>query len=138
VDDWTKLGGTSNADMYLVDPELLAIVPHHDSKDDQATARESLAFQDQHWRKAGRRGAVVVFMDPVLDQDGGARGVYANETHASLSTCFALVGETFFGHATAVVFEGLARPGIPTQVFRSLDDARPWIKEMNQIRGGRV
>ena len=66
----------------------------------------------------------------------GARAVYANETSQTLTTCYALVGETFFGHATAAVFTGLARPGIPTQVFRSIEDALPWVAEMNAARGG--
>jgi len=136
--DWTLVGRTDNADFYAVEPEVLAVVPHADTTDDEKTARQSLAMQEQHWRSAGHRGAVVVFMDPVLSQDAGARAVYANETRQSLSTCFALVGETFFGHAAATVFEGLSRPGIPTQVFRSLDDARSWIHEMNRTRGGRV
>jgi hypothetical protein len=75
-------------------------------------------------------------MDRVLVQDGGARAVYQDESHGILSTCFALVGETFFGKVTASVFTGLTKPGIPTQVFRSLAEANAWILEMNRTRGG--
>ena len=74
-------------------------------------------------------------MDPVLVQEGGAREVYARETHETLSTCYALVGESFFAQATAAVFTGLSKPGIPTQVFRSLQDAQSWIAEMNRAEG---
>lgn len=136
--DWKSVGSVSNADMYELRPDILVIVPHQDSTDTEGSARESLAFQDAHWRKQGRRGAVVCFMDPVIAQEAGARAVYTNEAQNSLTTCFALVGETFFGHATAAVFEGLAKPVVPTQVFRALDDALPWIEEMNRSRGGRV
>jgi hypothetical protein len=128
---WRHLGTTSNADFYELAPDLLAIVPHRDSRDDASSARESIAFQDRHWKAVGRRGGVVVFMDNVIEQDAGARGVYADETKDTRTTCYALVGETFFGHAAGAVFTGLTRPGPPTQVFRSLADARPWIAEQN-------
>jgi hypothetical protein len=134
--EWVHVGSTSNAEIYEVAPDLLAILPHENTTDDAKTARESLAFQDRHWRQVKRRGAVAVFMDRVVSQDGGARAVYADETADILTTCFALVGETFFGIASSAVFTGLAKPGVPTQVFRSLADARPWIAEMNQARGG--
>jgi hypothetical protein len=133
---WRHLGATANAEVYEVDDDLLAIVPHPDSRDDEATARASIAFQDAHWRAAGRRGGGAVFMDNVLEQDAGARAVYANETGHTLTTCYALIGETFFGMAAGAVFTGLARPGPPTQVFRALADARPWIAEQTRRRGG--
>ena len=133
---WHLLGKTSNADFYEVEPDLVAVVPFENSKDDEGTARESLAFQDAHWRAVGRRGAAVIFMDPVLEQDGGARAVYANETQNALTTCYALVGETIYAYATSTVFTGLARPAVPTQVFRSFADARPFIAQMNRERGG--
>lgn len=136
--DWQLVGSTSNADFYAIDREVLAVVPRDNTGDDESTARESLAFQNGYWRGLGHRGAAVIFMDPVLEQTGGARAVYANETADSLSTCFALVGETPFGHAAASVFEGLARPGIPTRVFHALAEAVPWIEGMNKARGGRV
>jgi hypothetical protein len=131
---WRHLGKTSNADFYEVTPQLLAIVPFRDSRDTADTARESIAFQDTHWRAAGRRGAVAVFMDNVIEQDASARGVYADETRGTLTTCYALIGETFFGHAAGAVFTGLTRPGPPTQVFRSLAEARSWVDEQNRVR----
>jgi hypothetical protein len=138
LEGWKHLGKSSNADFYEVERELVAIVPFEDTRDDEKTARESVAFQDTHWRRVGHRGAVVVFMDPVLDQDGGARAVYANETHDTLTTCYALVGEGIFAYATATVFEGLARPGVPTRIFRSFADTRAFIEEMNRARGGAI
>jgi hypothetical protein len=135
---WKKVGSTSNADFYVIADDVLAIVPSRDATDDEKTARESIGFQDKHWRSLGHRGAVVVFMDNVVQQDAGARTVYAEEVQSLPTTCFALVGESFFGYATSQVFTGLSKPGLPTNVFRSLDDARPWIDEMNRARGGRI
>jgi hypothetical protein len=136
--EWKHLGKTENADFYELADDVIAILPGPNTKDDAKTARQSIQFQDAHWRKVGRRGAVVVFMDNVIDQDAGARTVYAEEVTHVPTTCYALVGETFYGHATAAVFEGLSKPGLPTNVFRSLEDALPWIAEMNRTRGGRV
>jgi hypothetical protein len=98
-----------------------------------ATARSNLAAPEEHWRKVGRRGAVAVFMDNLIEQSAEARAVYAIETSHTKTTCYALIGETFYGHAISSVFVGLTRPGRPTQVFRSLEDARPWIDEQNRL-----
>lgn len=136
IEQWTHVGSSSNAEFYVIEDDLLAIVPNEDTHDGESSARESLAFQTRHWRAAGHRGASVIFMDRVLSQDSGARAVYESETATMLTTCFALVGATFFGYATATPFEGLTKPGIPTQIFRSLEDARPWIAAMNEERGG--
>ncbi|AKU93791.1 hypothetical protein AKJ09_00455 [Labilithrix luteola] len=138
VDQWQHLGSSSNAEFYLVETEILAVVPYERCEDNEKTARESLAFQTAHWRSVGHRGAAIIFMDRVLVQDGGARTVYEEESHGLLTTCFALVGETFFGRVTASVYTGLKKPAIPTQVFRSLEDALPWIRETNRVRGGRI
>lgn len=134
--EWPKVASTSNADFYEMKPDVLVIVPHLDSTDHEASARESLAAQKKHWTSVGRRGAVVIWMDPVIAQDSGARGVYANETAGVPTTCYAIVGESFFAMATASVFTGLAKPGIETKIFRSLDEALPWVEEMNRENGG--
>jgi hypothetical protein len=138
ADDWQYVGSTSNTDFYVIDKEILAVLPHERASDNETSARESLAFQNAHWQKLGYRGAAVIFMDRVLAQDGGARSVYENESRGAYTTCFALVGETFFGKVTASVYTGLKRPAIPTQVFPSLADALPWIAESNKTRGGRI
>lgn len=136
--DWKHLGTTTTADFYEVAADVIVIVPHPNTKHDAATARESLRFQDAHWRSRGCRGAVAIFVDEIVEQDAGARTVFAEEITYVPTICYALVGETFYGRATAAVFEGLSKPAVPTMVFRSLEDARPWIEEMNRTRGGRL
>lgn len=135
---WKHLGRSSNADFYEIEADVLGVVPHQDTTDNAQTARESIAFQVKHWTSRGHRGAVVVFMDFVLNQDSGARAVYAEETDDIPTTAFALVGATFFAQAAAAVFMGLAKPGVPTQIFPSLEEAQPFIREMNQTRGGKL
>jgi hypothetical protein len=136
--EWKKLGSTSNADFYQIADDIIAVCPVPNAKDNTRSARESIKFQDDHWRTVGHKGAVVVFMDNVVDQDAGARRVYAEEVVSVPTTCYALVGESFYGYASAAVFEGLNKPGRPTNVFKSLDDAQAWIAEQNKARGGKV
>ena len=135
-DGWRRLPSTANADWYEVDRDVLAIVPHADARDTEASARESIAIQRAHWQGAGHRGGVIVFMENLLDQDSGARAVYMKESDPGCTTCYALVGGTFFSQAIASVFTGLARPKVPTSIFRTLDDALPWVAEMNRRHGG--
>lgn len=133
---WKPLGSTANAEWYQIRDDLIAIAPRPDARDTEESARESIAIQQRHWRSVGRRGAVVVFMDNLLDQDSGARAVYMAESDPTCTTCYALVGESLFAQAVGSVFTGLARPQVPTHMFRSLDEAMPWIEEMNRNRGG--
>jgi hypothetical protein len=133
---WKPLGATDNADWYQIQDDLIAIVPHQNARDSEASARESIATQRRHWQSVARRGAVVVFMNNLLDQDSGARAVYMNESDPTCTTCYALVGDSLFAQAVGSVFTGLARPEVPTRMFRSLGEALPWIEEMNRTRGG--
>ena len=133
---WKSLGATDNADWYQIRDDLIAIVPRENARDTEASARESIATQRRHWETVGRRGAVVVFMDNLLDQDSGARAVYMGESDPTCTTCYALVGESVFAQAVGSVFTGLARPQVPTRMFRTIDEAMPWIEEMNRTRGG--
>ena len=128
---WKKITTLSNADVYEVREDIIAIVPHADAIDDAASARESLEFQRAHWKARGRGGAVIVHMDPMREQTAEARGIYANESQSALTTCFALVGESFYAQAVSAVFTGLAKPAVPTNVFRSVNDAEKWIRENN-------
>jgi hypothetical protein len=136
VSTWKHLHRASNADFYEIDSTALAVVPHPSSSDTEKSARESINFQREHWKRLGHKGACVVFLDAVLSQDREARAVYAKESGSTMNTCYVLIVDSFFGHAIAAVFTGLSRPPIPTQVFRNLEEARPWIDQMNRERGG--
>jgi hypothetical protein len=135
-DGWTQLPSTANADWYAVQHDVLAILPHEDARDTEASARESIDIQRRHWQQAGHRGGVIIFMENLLDQDSGARAVYMKESDPGCTTCYALIGRSFFAQAIASVFTGLARPRVPTSIFRTLDDALAWVGEMNARHGG--
>jgi hypothetical protein len=125
---WTLLGRTDNATFYLVIPRVLVVVPDEDCTDDESTARQSIEFQQAHWRSQGLPGAALVLMDRVIHQTQGARRVYQAEVDPALVTAFALVSSTSFGRAVASAFVGLTRPPVPTRMFDGIPPALQWVK----------
>ena len=123
---WPILGRTANAAFRLAHPRVIVVEPDDGCTDDEVTARESIALQQQHWREQGHRGAAVVLMDRVTHQTKGARRVYQREVDAELIGGFALVGSTAFGRAVASVFVGLSRPAVPTRMYGSVEEALEW------------
>lgn len=136
VSRWKKLGSTDNADMYEVEPGVLAVVPHERCVDTAETARQSVEFQHRHWAAEGRGGGALVFVDRIRDQHAGARQVYGSLPDPERVRGFALVGGTVFGRAVASVFLGLNPPAAPTKMFGDLDAALAWLREINQKGGG--
>lgn len=126
---WTPIGSTTLCDCYAVNSHLMVMVPHEGMRDSAETAREQVGFQDAYWTKLGHAGCVAVFMDNIVDQDVGARDVYAEKTHGAMTLGYALIGSTFWGRAIAAVYTGLKKPPIPTRFFASLEEAMPWIEE---------
>lgn len=135
VSAWKHLGETANAQFYEVEDGILAIVPEENSTDTEATATASVAFQHEHWTKAGRPGGSIIFMDRLRDSQAGARQVYTKMPDQELITGFALVGGTVFGRAVASVFMGLNKPSAPTRMFGTVDDALAWLRKQNERRG---
>lgn len=127
---WTRIGRSDNADFYEVSPQALAVVPFDKTFDNAQTARQSVAIQLDYLRPRGRRAGVVVFVDPILEQDAGARTVYRELPDPAFLACFALVGSTPFGRAVGSVFLGLSRPRVPTRMFGTLEEALGWIRTM--------
>jgi len=126
---WAHLGQSINCDGYLIRPDLIAMIPFPDTRETEDTARANLQFQADYWRKQGHGGGVAIAMDPIIEQDAGARAVYSDEAGAVGSLCFALISESMFAQAAASVYTGLAKPDAPIQVFAKLEDALPWIDE---------
>ncbi len=129
VSGWTKIGVSSNADFYEIEPRILAVVPFEGAIDDARTAKESIEVQLAYLRSTGTRAGIVVFMDRVIEQNSGARAVYREAPDPTFQECFALVGGTPFGRAVGSLFIGLSPPKLPTRMFGTLTDATRWIRE---------
>ncbi len=124
--NWPTLGRTGNAAFHLADPRIIVVAPHEGCTDDEATARESVGLQHEHWKAQASSGAAIVLMDRVAHQTKGARRVYQTEVDPKLITGFGLVSSSVFGRAVASVFMGLARPLVPTRMFATLPLALQW------------
>lgn len=125
---WTRFATTSNADFFEIEPHVLVVVPFDGTTDDAGTAQESVTAQLQYLQSRGQRAGVIVMMDQVARQDGGARAVYHDLPNPAFQVCFALVGSTPFGRAVASIFIGLNPPRVPTRFFATIEEALAWIK----------
>ena len=125
---WTRIGQSSNADFFEIEPRVLAVVPFDRCDDSEATARESIRIQLDHLRATKSRAGVVVFMDRILAQSAGAREVYRTAPDAAYQACFALVGGTMFGRAVGSFFIGIHPPRVPTRLFATFEEALAWAR----------
>lgn len=132
---WQQVGSISTAHYYLAADGTIVVVPFQDCVDTEETARAGIVLQAEYWLSAGRRGAIVVLMDPIQHQEAGARRVYQREIDPAWCTCVALVTASVFGRSVASIFVGLARPSVPTRMFADVDTALRWAQQEN-ARGG--
>jgi hypothetical protein len=130
---WTAVGSTSAYAYYAVTPDLLALIPFEGARETAKTARENLDWQDAYWRKMGHTGSIAVFVDRVVDQDAEARAVYADPSKRALTHGAVLIGGTFWGRAAGKAFLAVKKQPIPVRLFASLEEAMPWIEEVNRI-----
>jgi hypothetical protein len=128
AENWRKFGETANATLFEVEPRILAVVPVEGAIDDEATAKANLETQLAYLKPKGQKAGVIIFMDPVAEQTAAARAVYRDASDPVFLACYALVGGTFFGRAVGSVFLGLSKPGIPTSMFGSFEEALEWCR----------
>jgi hypothetical protein len=136
---WTPVGATSKCECYAVTPYFVVMIPHEGMRDTAESAFEQVFWQDAYWEKLGHPGCVGVFMDNIVDQDTGAREVYAGlrhppdgKVHGQMTLGYVLIGGTFWGRAVAAVYTGLRKPPRPTRFFATLEDAMPWVEELTR------
>jgi hypothetical protein len=131
---WSPIGRSPNAEVFEVEPGVLAVVPCDGAIDTADTAAENIRIQLAHLRANGRRAGTVVFMDRVVAQDASARDVYRDDPDPTFQTCFALVGNTMLGRACISVFMGLHPPRVPTRMFGTFPEALAWIRQIAETR----
>jgi len=127
---WAPAGATSNTRYFEIEPRVLGAVPHPGSVDDGRSAAENVALQNEHWRKAGHSGVVVVFADNLTSQDKDARRVYQTGPDPTCILGTALVGGTLLSRAIISFFLGIARPQIPVKMAPTLEDALGWAHQL--------
>lgn len=129
LDGWKAVGRTANTQYFLVDPDILVVLPDANLKDDGASATMNADFQLAFARQLGRPVAVVVQMSRLLSQDGEARRIYAERVDPASFYAAALVASSPMSRAIASFFLGLTKPKIPTRVHDSFASALAWVAE---------
>lgn len=129
-DKWTFVCQTLNCDMYRLRDDLIAMIPFPDVRETEETALANLQAQADFWQERGHGGGAIIFMDPILEQDAGARAAYAKNAGKVGTQCFALIGESYFAMVSASLYTGISRPNAAIEVFRNLEEALPWIDAM--------
>jgi hypothetical protein len=125
------IGKTTNTTVYIAesDPDLLIIIPKDGTVDSVQDARENAAFYHDYARTLGKPCGSLILMTNMLGQDAETRRVYA-ESDPRLFFAAALVVENALSRALGSFFIGLARPGLPTKLFNTIDNAIEWLKTM--------
>ncbi len=115
----------------MVEPRILAAVPHEGSRDDFDSATANQRFQNEYFRTAGAPGVVVVFIDRMVSQDAAARRVYGTDLDVALIRGSALVGGTLLSRAMISFFLGISRTRVPVKTFADGQSAIAWAREVN-------
>jgi hypothetical protein len=131
VSKWRHVGDGGNTKYYEILPDVLAAVPNQGAVDDLNSVRENVAFQNEHWRRAGYSGVVVVFFDQMASQDKDARRVYQTDPDPTVFLGSALVGGSMLSRAMMSFFLGLAKPRVPIKVCPNVEEALVWARQIN-------
>ena len=123
---WTPLGETYNTRYYLAAPDIAIVVPQTGLKDDAASARANIEFQINWAQKTGTRCGVVVCLFHLLSQDSEARRIYARGMEPKTFYAAALIVANPISRAIGSFFIGLTKPGVPTQLFGTIDEGIAW------------
>ena len=128
ISDWPPVGESLNTRYFLIEEHVIAALPSPGAKDDAASARSNVDFQNAWFAKNGA-GVVVVYFDNMVSQDKTARAVYQTQPDLDIFLGTALVGGTLLSRAMASFFMGLSRPRVPVKMFSNTDDALVWARE---------
>ena len=124
---WVHVGRTANT-MYFTDKTGFLIAwPDEKSTDNEATAIENRDFQASYFRKHGAPGGIVIFFDRMVNQNRGARKVYAEGTNPKILAAVALVGGSMLARAMGSFFMGLSKPPVPIKMFATIGPAQAWL-----------
>lgn len=119
---------------YAAGSDVLIVLPDPGLKDDEASARENVAFQIEFAKRAGRRVGLVVYLSSLSSQDPAARKVYA-ELDPELFLGSALVVANPLARAIGSFFMGLSRPKFPAKLVETIEDGIVWFSDMRAGAG---
>ena len=122
---FSELGG---ADYYLIDDDIILIVPSKGFFDNPRQARESADFQDAYARKLGKKCGDIIVMSNVLSQDAESRRVYGEQAANGLYFGVALIVDNALSRALGSFLIGMTQTKIPIKLFDSVENGIAWLR----------
>lgn len=127
---YQHFGTLSGADYYLIDADIIFIVPSKDFFDNANQARESAEFQNAYARKLGKKCATLVVMSNVLSQDAESRRVYGEQAASGLYYGAALVVDNALSRALGSFLIGMSQQAVPIRLFDSVEKGIDWLRSI--------
>ena len=127
---YQRFGTLSGADYYLVDADIILIVPPKDFFDNAKQARESVEFQDAYARKLGNKCATLVVMSNVLAHDAETRRVYNEQAASGLYYGAALIVDNALSGALGSFLIGMSQRAVPIRLFNSVEKGINWLRSI--------
>lgn len=113
---------------YLVDDDIILIVPPKGYLDSPSRARISADFQDDYARKLGKKCALVIIMSHVLSQDAETRRVYNEQPSSGCYYGTVLIVDNALSRAIASFLIGLSQTVVPVKLFDSVEKGIEWLR----------
>lgn len=129
--DYTKfqrIGELAGVDYYLVDTDIILIVPPKGFIDNPEQARASVKFQDDLARQLGKKCATMVVMSTVLSQDAETRRIYNNQPASGLYYGAALIVSNTLSRAIGSFLVGMSQSKVPLKLFDSVEHGIEWLR----------
>jgi hypothetical protein len=118
----------AGANYYLVDDDIILIVPPKGFFDNPDQARESADFQDAYARKLGKKCGDVILMSNVLSQDAESRRIYSEQAANGLYYGVALIVDNALSRALGSFLIGMTQSKIPIKLFDTVEKGIAWLR----------
>jgi hypothetical protein len=128
LSQYQHFGTLTGADYYLVEADIILIVPPKGFFDNPRQARESVAFQDDYARKLGKKCGDIIVMSNVLSQDAETRRIYNEQGASELYYGVALVVDNALSRALASFLIGMTQTQVPIKLFDSIEKGIDWLR----------
>ena len=125
---YRHLNTLSGTDYYLVDNDIILVVPQKGFIDNPQQARESADFQDSYARQLGKKCGDVIIMSNVISQDAESRRVYNEQAASGLYYGVALIVDNALSRALGSFLIGMSQTKIPIKLFDTIDRGIDWLR----------
>jgi hypothetical protein len=126
---YQHIGTQVGVEYYLVDGDIILIVPPKGFVDNADYARQSAELQDNYVRQLNKKCGDLVVMSNILGQDAATRRVYRQQAASGLYYGVALVVDSPLSRALSSFLIGMmAKNVIPMKVVDSIESGLAWLR----------